>query len=126
MGFDSKVVSGVIRRVDHKLYLAILIFITILAAFFRIYNLGLNSLWLDEATSILISRGSISSIIQADVVHPPLYYLMLHLLIFLGDSEWIVRVPSAIFGIAAIPLIFKLVSCQSCKVVRDIWYVLHN
>lgn len=108
MGFDSKVVSGVIRRVDHKLYLAILIFITILAAFFRIYNLGLNSLWLDEATSILISRGSISSIIQADVVHPPLYYLMLHVFIFLGDSEWIVRVPSAIFGIAAIPLIFKL------------------
>lgn len=89
----------------------ILISIIILSLLLRVYYLEKESLWLDEGHSVNISKGSISEIIyKADIdPNPPLYYIVLHFWMKLfGDSEFSIRLPSVIFGILSIYLVFKL------------------
>jgi len=76
-----------------------------IGSFLRIYNLGTESLWLDESISVDFSSGSIGSIIAeiAGRNNPPLYWIILHFWIKLfGTSEAAIRSISAIFGILAI------------------------
>jgi mannosyltransferase len=64
----------------------------------RILYLSAPSLWLDEAISANIIKGSIADCIQhakADL-HPPLYYLLLHLWSFIGRDEFTLRLFSVI------------------------------
>jgi mannosyltransferase len=96
-----------------RLFLIVLALATALGAGFRIYRLGAESLWLDEAVSIETARESPAGVIHetARDVHPPLYYFTLHCWRGLvGDSEFAARFLSVIFGVAAIPLTYKLAS----------------
>ena len=63
----------------------------------RWYRIGAESIWLDEATSIYLAKMPIAEMIRwtAADIHPPLYYILLHLVLRLGDSETIVRALSA-------------------------------
>jgi mannosyltransferase len=85
--------------------------ITLLGAALRLFRLGAQSLWLDESLSLVFAsvplRTSIEAI-RADGVHPPLYYLVLRLFLYMGQSEEIARLPSAIFGILTIPLVYEI------------------
>jgi mannosyltransferase len=67
----------------------------------RFYGLGSENLWLDEALSwqqAVLPAAELIQNVAADV-HPPLYALMLHAVTtVLGDSEWALRLPSAICG----------------------------
>lgn len=96
-----------------RLLLLALLVIIALGAVLRVYKLNGESLWLDEAYSIKFSQEAPAGIIAetAKDVHPPLYYFALHywMLIF-GDSETMVRLLSALFGILALPVIYKLAS----------------
>lgn len=79
--------------------------------FLRVYKLGAESIWLDEAFTIQITRGSISSIVNetAKDVHPPLYYIVFHFwLLLFGDSEFSARLLSALFGVLSILAIYAL------------------
>jgi mannosyltransferase len=94
-----------------RLLLVALLLIVAVGAALRIYKLDGDSLWLDEASSIKFSHESLSGIIEttAKDVHPPLYYFALHYWIKLfGDSESAARLLSALFGILAIPVTYKL------------------
>lgn len=94
-----------------RLVLAALLLIVALGATLRIYKLGAESLWLDEAFSIKISHNSLAGIIEetANDVHPPLYYFALHYwMLLFGDSEFSARLLSALFGILAILAIYKI------------------
>jgi len=74
-------------------------------SFLRIYNLGTESIWWDESTSVDFSSGSLYSIITgtAGRNNPPLYWILLHFWIkFFGTSEAAIRSLSAVFGIFAI------------------------
>jgi uncharacterized membrane protein len=86
----------------------ILFLITLFGMFLRFYGLGSESLWLDEATSVKVAKQSLHSIIfvQNDFAHPPLFYSILHFSLMLGNSEFFVRLPSAIFGTLSLPLIY--------------------
>lgn len=95
--------------------LALLLLIIALGAFLRIYDLGTESIWLDEAHSVLISGDSLSSVIQETNLnetggdHLPLYFIFLHFWISLfGSSEAAIRSFSAILGIISIPLVFSI------------------
>ena len=73
-----------------------------------------QSLWLDEAIGAIIAKSfSFSDIIFKFPLtdnHPPLYYLILKAwTTFFGYSEISLRIPSVIFGVAAIYLVFKIV-----------------
>jgi uncharacterized membrane protein len=79
-----------------------LVLIIILGAFLRIFNLGMESIWLDEAASIFESTLSVSEI-SSHSNQPPLYFILLKWWINLwGTSEIAIRSLSAIFGIFAI------------------------
>ncbi len=85
--------------------------IVLIGAFFRINNLASKSLWMDEIGQVLVaSSGSVLDVIDKSQFHlsPPLDYIILHYFLYLGDSDFIVRLPAAIFGILSIILIYKV------------------
>jgi uncharacterized membrane protein len=76
----------------------------------RFVSLGKESIWLDEATSIIIARMNLPSVVAwaAGDIHPPLYYLALHFWLRLGESEFAVRALSAVLGILTIGVAYAL------------------
>lgn len=82
-----------------------------LGAILRLATLGRQSLWLDEGTSYWLANRSwqalLTSLPSYDP-HPPLHYLILQPMIALGGNEWLLRLPSALAGIASIGLLFAL------------------
>ena len=69
-----------------------------------------ESLWYDEVwyTSMRLNPSSINRVLFHDV-HPPLYpLLMLGWIELFGDSEIAVRLPSLVFGLASLGVIFAL------------------
>lgn len=90
-------------------YSVALLAIVLIGTFLRVYQLGAQSIWFDEAFSVWISKMGLLQIVQltAADVHPPFYYFILHY--WMGvfrDSEFAVRLLSAVFGILAIPVIY--------------------
>ncbi len=91
-----------------KIILALLIAIILLGSFLRLYGIGKDSLWLDEYVSFHIaSKESLIDVYSSAMQdnNPPLHYLLIH---FMGESEAMLRLPSAIFGIATIPLAYLI------------------
>jgi mannosyltransferase len=89
--------------------------ILLLAAFLRIYQLGAESLWIDEGVSLIkfAHLGEPSEIIELTKTDTdrnfPIYYLILHYWVALfGDSEFSVRFPSALAGILAVFAMYKV------------------
>ncbi|MDT5061284.1 MAG: mannosyltransferase [Acidobacteriota bacterium] len=96
-----------------SLLLASLLLILALGAVLRVYRLGAESIWLDEAFTIQTSYGSLTQIVvdTSKDVHPPLYYFAIHYWMqFFGDTEFSTRLLSALFGVLAILAIYKLAS----------------
>jgi mannosyltransferase len=95
---------------SHKTPLLLLLVI-LLALVLRLYQIDRESFWIDEATSYWVASSSPVSIVQTSTkdVHPPLYYLTLHywMKIF-GNSDGVIRLLSATFGILAIPVVFHI------------------
>lgn len=90
----------------HKSIL-ILTLIMLVGGFLRLYELGAESLWLDEVNTVNVSGQSLSSIILD--TSTPLYFIITHFwMIIFGSSELAVRFPSAIFGIISIFLLYKI------------------
>lgn len=83
----------------------------ILGLILRLISLN-QSLWLDEATTALVSQMSVvdffSRFMPADF-HPPLYYLVMHFWVSLfGVGEISLRIPSIIFGILTVYFVFLI------------------
>jgi hypothetical protein len=74
--------------------------------------LGSKGMWLDETFSVWLANHSVAEMLQWIVKidqHPPLYYLLLHYWIALnGDTPYSVRLLSALFGAATIPMIYLI------------------
>ena len=91
----------------------LLILIIILGAALRLYDLNGESIWLDEAYTIDISKydpvGIVNEILRNNENHPPLYYSFMHYWINLfGDSAISVRFPSVIFALISIFVAYRL------------------
>jgi len=88
----------------------ILLIILLSGFLLRVYQLGSESLWLDEAGTITTARMSIDQIVaqsSSKDPHPPFYYFILHYWsAFLGSSEISIRFPSLIFGLLSIAMIY--------------------
>jgi mannosyltransferase len=82
-----------------------LVLILALAGGLRVFHLGVESVWLDEAMSVQIARDSPVDVVldTAQDVHPPLYYLALHFWMrMMGDSERALRSLSVLFSLLAV------------------------
>lgn len=91
----------------------ILISIILIGAALRFSIISNYSLWNDELESLRISSySSISEMYEKAIipdVHPPLYQILLYYVIhYLGNSEFLLRLPSAVAGILSIYFIFLL------------------
>lgn len=90
----------------------LVLFITLLAFAVRVIGLGWQSLWYDEAFSLVVAGIEWSTFwpaLLADAVHPPGYYLLLRAgLTLWGQSEFALRFLSLMAGTIAIPLIYQL------------------
>lgn len=88
--------------------------ILVLAAAMRLYGLDIQSLWLDELWAL--RRGSYASVGKVleelgryGDHHPPGYNLALHFVqTYVGNSAFVIRLPSAIAGILAVFAMFLL------------------
>ncbi len=91
-------------------WLLVIIFL-LLGSFLRIYALGEKSMWFDEVLSVQISVKNIDQIWQELTKitnQPPLYLWLLHFFLKIGVSEFWARLPSAIFGILALLLVYHV------------------
>jgi mannosyltransferase len=86
--------------------------ILLLTAFVRLWGLGGQSLWMDEAFSHLFATLPLNLSWRAmivDAVHPPLYYLLLRpWLALAGDGEFALRFPSALAGVLTVALLLRV------------------
>ena len=85
-----------------------LIALTALAAALRLPTLGSQSLWLDEVLTGNLARGSLGDlfhVVAQQEANPPLFYLLEWVWTRVaGTSEFALRLPSALFGIALVPV----------------------
>ena len=78
----------------------------------RFYDLEGHSLWVDEGIQYAAaSADSLKDVIQRAKhvsLHPPLSFLINHLFLRLHDSDFMLRLPSVLFGIGTFPLVYML------------------
>ena len=87
----------------------ILLAVVLLALILQLYHLGYKSLWLDEVFSFQVSSLDLREILDyPEYIHPHLYYIILHFFLYLGDSDFLVRLPSVVFSVLCIPLVYIL------------------
>jgi mannosyltransferase len=95
----------------------LLLGILVLAAVARLYGMARESLWLDEATSLMLARMDVPTLVEwtALDIHPPLYYTLLHIwlaaLEALGmawPSEVAIRSLSALAGVLTVGVVYGL------------------
>jgi mannosyltransferase len=96
----------------HKRYLLLL---TLLLAFaLRLFHLERREIWYDEAFAALYAEKDLGSLVYGTVtpvqgaaadIHPLLYYFFLHGWMRIGQSPFVLRFPSVVFGILAVPLL---------------------
>jgi mannosyltransferase len=73
----------------------------------RFHHLGMEALWLDEATTFHRARLPLAEVIESSIrrMHIPSYFMLMHYVMRLGDDEWMLRMPSALFGSLKVVLI---------------------
>lgn len=92
---------------------ALVVALFLLALRITLYQLGAQSLWLDEGTTQAYVTGHKLLRLLRDLVDPtqayPLYHLLLKVVVrALGDGEIALRLPSAVAGALAVPALYLL------------------
>jgi len=86
-------------------YVSACLAILFVAAGLRFYRLDAQSFWNDEGNTARLVERSVALIIEgaAGDIHPPGYYLLLHVWrAFTGDSEFALRMFSALCGVLTV------------------------
>ncbi len=88
----------------------VIIAIFALALALRLSTLASTSLWLDEVATLQVAQQTTATILQNPTgeEHPPTFYLFLKQWIKLGESEYVLRFPSAIFGALSVLVAYWL------------------
>jgi len=85
--------------------------ILLLTAILRLISIN-QSLWLDEATTALVAKMSMTDIFGKFLpgdFHPPFYYLLMNSWVkMFGSSEISLRIPSVIFGTASVYFVYLI------------------
>jgi mannosyltransferase len=88
----------------------LLVLLTLAAAWLRLSHLGSKSLWLDEGATAALARASWQHFgwvwWHGEANLQTLYFLLMRAWVHGGQSEAWLRLPSALFGIASVPLMY--------------------
>ncbi|HEY4690433.1 MAG TPA: glycosyltransferase [Anaerolineae bacterium] len=92
-----------------RLYPAFLL-ILLLAAVLRFAYLSSSSFWYDELLQVTIASQNLPALIAKLGEHAamPLDYLVTHVVLLLGRSEFLLRFPSAFWGLLTLPLVYQI------------------
>ncbi|MGH2596817.1 MAG: glycosyltransferase family 39 protein [Actinomycetota bacterium] len=105
-------VETAVQPAEPRAVMFAVLLVVALGALLRIYRIGAQPLWVDEASSLRFARGSLTQLWSwstlVDPGNPPLYYSLLHGWLVFGDSEARLRLLSALFGVLTIPLVYAL------------------
>lgn len=88
-----------------------LLVILIIATAVRLPHLDTLSLWFDEAIVPAIASkplGYLVDWINTKEMHPPLYHLFIKGILYLGTSDFALRLPSVLLGLVGILLMYKV------------------
>jgi len=100
------------KTTDKSLATAFFAAVVILFAALRLLRLSATCWWFDEIFSIHAARHNwieLLRFVAADIIHPPLFYLLLKIWIAIGGESLVwLRLLPALFGIAAIIPFFLL------------------
>lgn len=91
--------------------LAVLGFLTLVAAVLGFWKIGSASVWLDEAASHALARAPFGDFLAeaaAKEANMSAYYLLLRPFLWLGDSEVALRLPSALAAIGLVPAVYAV------------------
>lgn len=102
---------GVVRLRHPSAEASLLVAIVLLACVLRAITLGQQSLWIDESVTWLLvahhKLGRVLADISVKEVTPPLYYIIAWAWTHLaGTSEFLLRLPSAVAGVATVPVAY--------------------
>ncbi len=90
----------------------LLVLLTIIAAWLRLSHLGSKSLWLDEGATVALARASWRHFVwvwwYGEANLQTVYFLLMRGWVHGGLSEAWLRLPSALFGIASVPLMYTV------------------
>lgn len=90
--------------------LLVVALLTLAGAGLRLFHLGAKSLWQDEPATVAIARMYWPHFVRVwwygEASFQSVYFLLMRGWMHLGNSEVWIRLPAAIFGIAAVPLIY--------------------
>lgn len=98
--------------------------LSLLVAFgLRAWNLGAQSIWIDEGLSIWDAQKNALELLATHAqwdIHPPLYYLILHFWMSIsGSSEFAVRFLSVSCDVLAVALVYWLAKLLQRKRTSD-------
>jgi mannosyltransferase len=80
-----------------------------IGALLRLATLGVQSLWLDEGVTFWTIHRDLPGLVdQLATGFRPFYFLVLYPAYLIGTDEWLLRLPSALAGIASIALLYLL------------------
>ncbi|MDD1665458.1 MAG: glycosyltransferase family 39 protein [Methanomicrobiales archaeon] len=101
--------ASLVDTVRRSRYLQVLLVLTVLGAFLRLFQLGTASLWLDEASTLTFARQPFTQIwgsLSSGEFNPPLFYWLEHAMLAFGESEVVLRLIPAILGILTLPVFY--------------------
>ena len=86
--------------------------VTLMAFLLRAYRLDAQSYWIDEGWTIYyanLSPAQLWHVLQTTKIVPPLYHFTtLYWSRLVGDSEYMLRFCSLVFGVMSVPLTYRL------------------
>ena len=98
------------RETTSTTAIELLALFTIVAAWLRLSHLGSKSLWLDEGATVALARASWQHFAwvwwHGEANLQTVYFLLMRAWVHGGLSEAWLRLPSALFGIASVPLMY--------------------
>ncbi|NJN67418.1 MAG: hypothetical protein HC884_12250 [Chloroflexaceae bacterium] len=97
---------------DRRFTFVAVVALTLLALGLRLYQLSTHSYWDDEIVTSIAARPPVGTIFWSSSTysphHLPLYYIIVHLWMSLGDGLVMLRMPSVLMGTACVPLLYLL------------------
>src|SRR5579863_7027734 len=91
---------------------SILTVLTLAGAFLRLWHIGAKSLWLDEGATVALATTSWQHFVwvwwHGEASLQTIYFLLMRAWVHGGLSETYLRLPSAAFGIASIPMLYVI------------------
>ncbi len=101
------------RTVSGRVEALALALVVLSALILRLATLDGDSLWIDEGYTLAAAQLPLSTMWSVPFdTHPPLHFTIVKFFSWIGDPEWAVRLPSALFGLATLAPLYLLARRQ--------------